>query len=305
MKKIWVMLTLFMLMSGCVPTNHEAIKIMVPLGSPTLAFLSTLNDDMTDFHLVSGTDPLLAAFINPNQEFDIIVAPIDLGIKLIQKEATNYKLWGVLTWGNLVVVAPSADVFETSGDIALFGQHTIIQHISERALFPLLNQLTPTYYPSVADAFVSLMTNKSQAALLAQPFAQVAIQQATAQGKSFSIVMNVSDAYKQVSGCDNYPQAAIFVNQHAYAKNQENIDSLLTDVQKYIHVIEQNPTKLQTDLEAFDMTALGLPPATLLTSIWDQLQISPHPAQQVLTEISVLLEMLELHFDETMILGAK
>ena len=303
MSKIFQVVMIGLLLVGCNPKSDDALNIMVPLGAPSIPFIDLMNDETVNLTFVNGTDPLLAAFINPNQELDIIVAPMNIGISLLNRESTNYKLWGVLTWGNLVVVAPNSDALEHHGQLALFGQNTIIEHISEQILYPLSPSLDPVYYPSVADAFVSLMSNKSEAALLAQPFAQVAIYQAAQQNKELKIILDVAQAYKQATGLDNYPQAAIFILDSSYQSKQVAIDKVLTNIDTYIRLIHQSPEQLELDLNRLDASTLGLPQAAILTPIIDQLHLRLVNAQQAEKQINALLDMLGLSISEQMILN--
>ena len=98
--KITLFILLLILISGCSVKEETKLKILVPMGAPSIAAIPVLKEDIHSVNLVSGTDPLQAALISPNPEYDIIIAPINLGASLISKNSSQYRLWGFVTWGN-------------------------------------------------------------------------------------------------------------------------------------------------------------------------------------------------------------
>ena len=58
-------------------------------------------------------------------EYDIIVAPSNLGMTLAAKGADQYELAAVITWGNLYLVAEDEDALNEEGELAAFGEAAV------------------------------------------------------------------------------------------------------------------------------------------------------------------------------------
>ena len=52
-----------------------------------------------EIQFVDGTDQLIAQLSKADSEYDIIIAPINIGAQLIAKNQTSYRLKSILTWG--------------------------------------------------------------------------------------------------------------------------------------------------------------------------------------------------------------
>ena len=209
-RKITLILLLVLLISGCTVKEETELSILVPMGAPSIAVIPILKDDVHSVNLVSGTDPLQAALISPNPEYDIIIAPINLGASLISKNSSQYRLWGVVTWGNLYIVGENESVLKEEGTLALFGENAVPQKIFDSVKSKIDLTLTTAYFPSVNDAQAQLLTQKARAAMLAQPLAAATIAKAKESGKDLKIIANLQDLWKESTGTENYPQAAVF-----------------------------------------------------------------------------------------------
>ena len=71
---------------------------------------------------VAGSDALLAALSKKDSEYDAVVAPINVGATLIEKEKTDYVLDSVVTWGNLYIVGTDESALSEEGMFAAFGR---------------------------------------------------------------------------------------------------------------------------------------------------------------------------------------
>ena len=87
------------LMVSCT-TNTEKVKVLVPTGTPSLGVSYALDkEEYIEEEIVSGSDPLIAGFTNA--EYDIIVAPVNLGAKFYNTtENFAYVLYETIVWGN-------------------------------------------------------------------------------------------------------------------------------------------------------------------------------------------------------------
>ena len=120
-KYLFCLLMLLMLVGCNSNTSSTNINILCPVGAPALSFVSEYENinktGKIDF--VDGSDQLIAELSKNNSDYDIIVAPINLGAKLIQNKQSDYKIKGIITWGNLYYVGTSDNDLKETGELAL------------------------------------------------------------------------------------------------------------------------------------------------------------------------------------------
>lgn len=297
MKKWGMLLLSFLLFTGCSAKEEETISILVPKGAPSLAFIELFQNAEIDWKTVDGTDIISAEMIKENPAYDIIVAPINLGVKLMDSNA-DFKLHSVLTWGNLYLVAE--DGYENNPQLVAFGENAVPQKILEDYLSTqtLLND--PTYVNSASDAQAMLLSSQANVALLAQPVAAATIAKGTEVGKNLKIIANLQQSYsnKYESGEQGYPQAAIFVKNGSESK----VATVLQEVESFVSLDSTTETEERTSyIEAIGVEELGIPNATIALKTWDAQNIRLRSAESVMKEINLFLAKFALSIDETKI----
>ena len=275
---------------GCSSTTTpSSYNIIVPAGAPTIAFVSQYESitENGNLNIVDGPDLLQAEFIKESSEYDMIVAPINLGCALIEKEQTDYKMAGVLTWGNLYYVGTSADALSQDGELALFGQGTVPDKIV--AVDNITTSLTPVYYSSVTSVQQQLLAGKAKVGLLAEPLVSATI----AKGKEIGLDLTiVADLQEQYPGGSGYPQAAVFV------KDDVNVDSILDELDNFTN---NGYPDLATYLDQITVDTLKLPAAALVVSSIDNQNISYKPAGEVKDDVTAFLKLFDITYDDAMI----
>lgn len=293
--KISTVILFLILMMGCAPKKENiTLSILVPMGAPSIAVIPVLQQEKHSVNIVSGSDPLQAALISPNPEADIIIAPVNLGAMLISKNSTQYRLWGVVTWGNLYIVGENEDVFDKEGTLALFGENAVPQKIFDSIKGSLNIQMTQTYFPSVNDAQAQLLTGKADAALLAQPLAAATIAKAKEMGKDLKIIANLQSLWKETTLTENYPQAAIFVLESSYKENKEVIENEIAQMKAYVDQCWSENTTLQADITALTPEKLGLPSAALVANVFKGMNVRIEHAEDSLDELTAFLKLFGL-----------
>jgi NitT/TauT family transport system substrate-binding protein len=293
--KISTVILILILMMGCAPKKENVtLSMLVPMGAPSIAVIPVLQQGKHSVNIVSGTDPLQAALISPNPEADIIIAPVNLGAMLISKNSTQYRLWGVVTWGNLYIVGENEDVFNSEGTLALFGENAVPQKIFDSVKGKLNIQLTQTYFPSVNDAQAQLLTGKVNAALLAQPLAAATIAKAKELGKDLKIIANLQSLWKETTQTENYPQAAIFVLESSYNENKEVIENEIAQMKAYVDQCWTENTTLQADITALTPEKLGLPSAALVANVFKGMNVRIEKALDAEAELTAFLKLFGL-----------
>ena len=98
---------------GCEKKDEKTYKVILPSGTPLIAFGNLLDDANFDVEIVNGSDPLQAAFVGG--EYDIIVAPFNLGAKLYLANKSKYLLEAIITTNNTYLISKSE--FKSLNDI--------------------------------------------------------------------------------------------------------------------------------------------------------------------------------------------
>lgn len=220
-----IMLTLIAsLFIGC-KKELEKIKVLLPSGAPLIAVGDLLDNEAFDFTIANGADLLSASLIT--NDFDMIIAPLNLGAKLHIAGKSNYKMAAVITTNNTYVI--SNEKLDTINDlkdknILGYGQNST-PDILLKAGLEKNNVIVAgiQYQTSVADVMSLFMTGSEDAkySLLAEP-------QLTKVKQKFPNVnvLNIAEEYGENA---IFPQACLFVN-----KNSEK------DYEDYLELIEEN-----------------------------------------------------------------
>ncbi len=293
--KILICILMLSVMFGCTPKKEEVkLSILVPMGAPSIAVIPVLQKDEHSVNIVSGTDPLQAALISPNPEYDIIIAPVNLGAALISKNSTQYRLWGVVTWGNLYIVGENEAVLGSEGTLALFGENAVPQKIFDTVKEKMNLQIGSAYFPSVNDAQAQLLTGKANAAMLAQPLAAATIAKAKEMGKDLKVIANLQSLWKETTQTENYPQAAIFVLESAYSKNKQDIENTIALMKSYVDQCWSESSTLEADITSLTPEKLGLPSAKLVAVVFKGMNVKLEKALDVEAELKAFLKLFGL-----------
>ena len=248
------------------------IKILSPNGAPALAVLPAAVGGKVDF--VDGADALQAAFVNPDGDYDLIVAPSNLGLKLASAGKTAYKMLGVVTWGNLYIVAKAGTDKDPSTweNVATFGEQSVTGIVFNTVYGDKIDSSKITWYNSTAEASAALIAGEADVAMLAEPNATATIAKAKENGLELEIIDDVQSAY----GEGGFPQAALFVKEDSYANKKETIDAVFTMMNAF--------SSLETPLTADQLQgmidaaggaeAMGVPAAQMIEKVWPRLNIN-------------------------------
>ncbi len=105
-KKLFSLLFLIVLVFaffGCEKKDEKTYKVILPSGTPLIAFGALLDDENFNVEIVNGSDPLQAAFVGG--EYDIIVAPFNLGAKLYLAGKSKYLIDAIITTNNTYLIS--------------------------------------------------------------------------------------------------------------------------------------------------------------------------------------------------------
>lgn len=277
LKSLILLLVSGLLFVGCQSQASVDYTLLVPTGAPTALVVDMLDKENTSITVVNGVDPLMSEFINPAQNMDFIIAPIINVSKLQMENKTSYKLVGIMSWGNLVILGqPNTDL--NSAKLAVFAPMGVpgvmTKHLLEKeGLSPELSTV-----PTMADAMSLYLGGHVDAVLMAYPLAQTLIDQHGA-----TILMDVQATYEKHSGLSNYPQAGLYVSESFYHDHKKEVTSMMNQLiethdknrltpERLNQLSDEHKSKLLIDTMAplvKNYTALGLGPCYSLEKLED------------------------------------
>lgn len=91
------------------------LKVILPSGTPLMAVGNILDSEKFEFNVVNGQDPLQSAFLE--NEYDLIIAPFNLGAKLFLSGDSTYKIASIITTNNTYIMSKTeiTDLSELNG----------------------------------------------------------------------------------------------------------------------------------------------------------------------------------------------
>ena len=264
----------------------EPVKLLVPTGAPALSVLGAFDEENVQVDTVNGTDILMSELAKKDSEYDMIVAPTNLGVKIYEKTQA-FSLASVLTWGNLYMVGDPNSTIETAS-IAAFGQQAVPELVLNQ-VYDTAN-MNITYYNSVQEAQQALLTGKSEVSLLAQPIAAATIAKAKEMNKELTVLSNLQTLWQEKTGSETlgYPQASLFIK----TGSQEKVNYVLDEIADFLEDVE--PEDIEETIEEVGVETLGIPSAQLAVKTWEAQNIRYVKASQAKTEIESFLKLFQM-----------
>lgn len=215
MKRVLSFLTIIcslLLICSCgIEESNEKVTLIAPSGAPTFAIADALSDtEIFDYNIVAGADALQAAFINA--DYDIIVAPVNLGATFMQKLTDfSYVYYKTLVGGCFYLVTSEDinDIKELNGkSITAFGANST-PDIVLKSLIKYYNlDVEINYVNDVSIANNMLVSGKATTIISAEP--SISKFNKTNKYKTISL----QEEWKKISDSSyNIPQAGIFVKK--------------------------------------------------------------------------------------------
>lgn len=298
MKKILLIMIVALSLTACAPAKKYTFTWLAPKGAPAVSLIPVLKSELNDtIELVDGTDVISAALIQGDK--DAIIAPINLGSKLIQSGDANYQLLAVVTWGNLYIVKDEAVAFTDNMDLAMFGSKAVPELVLNKVADSLSFTFTKVPFNAVADVKGQLVAKTYALGLLAEPVATATIAAAKAQGVTLSVVADLQAAWKTKTGFDNYPQAAIFVKADLSAAQLKQVKERVQLMVDYVASVDADKSVVETDISILTPETLGVPSAAIVKLTWDRLNVDVKYASDKKAEIDAFLSLFSLSLDST------
>ncbi len=295
MKKI-IFLILISLLVGCSaqPVEWENISILSPKGAPALSLVPLIQENKDSIEFVDGADILSAELIKGDK--DMIIAPVNLGAALSKKDSNPYRLYGIVTWGNLYLVSNDT-VLSENEPIALFGEQAVPGLVFNAIKDKLELNFLSTAFNAVTDVQGQLLSKSFNIGLMAEPLVTATI----AKAKTLESPINLS-VYKDLqvlwqvkTGFENYPQAAIYIKADISEDKLKQVEARLELMMAYNIEVNDKPSILETDITEDLSQTLGVPAAKVLVQAWERMNVNVVKADENKEAIEAFLELFKLN----------
>lgn len=244
MKKLYVVISLIMFMlclSSCVSdSSMDKVKIITPSGAPTLGISNAIkNTDLFDTTIVAGPDALAAAF--SKKEYDIIVAPVNLGVKFYNSlNKFDYIYYKTIVGGcfYLTSVEEIGNIKELNNkEITVFGKNSTPDVVIRSLINYYELNVKINYVNDVSEANAMLIGKKADIIISAEP----AISKINQSNKYYTL--DLTEEWKKISNTTfNIPQAGIFVKKNKI--RETNIKIALNQIDTSLKLSSENPKEL-------------------------------------------------------------
>lgn len=296
MKKILSILVISLLVAcSAKPLEWESLSILSPKGAPAISLVPLIQENKDSIEFVDGTDILSAELIKG--EKDMIIAPVNLGAALSKKDSNPYRLYGIVTWGNLYLVSNSDISFVENEPLALFGEQAVPGLVFNSIKNSLNQVFVSTAFNSVTDVQGQLLSKTFNVGLMAEPLVTATIAKAKTLETplNLSVYKDIQALWQEKTGFENYPQAAIYIKADISADKLKQVEARLELMMAYNIELNNNSSKLETDITEDLSATLGVPASKILVQAWDRMNVNVVKADENKEAIEAFLELFKLN----------
>lgn len=234
--KVLIIVLTLVILTGC-QTNkvNEEVKIITPQGNPYIALGNLIDEENITIDAVSGAANVKAALVAG--EYDIVVAPLNIGAQLYSKGNSKYQISGVIALGNTYIVSNKATQLSTLSDlegktILAYSQGGTPDIILQYVLKANNINVIIEYQESLEKVVPLFVQGKYDYILAAEP---VISKLQISQKKELNI-LNLQDYIDKT-----IMQAAIFVNP--VSTKQDSIKTVLNKIEKNVEEMNKNTSE--------------------------------------------------------------
>lgn len=248
-------------------SNNNEVKIIVPNGSPALAQSKIQYEDKEiagkKINVSNvGASVLVSAFAS--EEYDIIYAPSDLGIKMYNNNQ-KYVYIANVTWGNIYIATGRSGDFTLENlngqDVFFFGENQVQSMIVNKVLENNKIQLgNITYLDDTASTKEKLLVENDSIVLIAQPVLTAVSTALEKKGITVQTI-DVLSKYEEITGGIGYPQAGVFAKATFVEKNIVFIEKYLEKLEESCKFVNEKPLEASNYAESLKY---GLPVPNIL-----------------------------------------
>ena len=251
--KVLMMLVLALALVGCGGGKvEEEVKIIVPQGNPFIAVGNLIGEENINIESVNGAAGVKAGLVG--NDYDIVIAPLNLGAQLYVGGKSKYVLDSVIALGNTYIISNKETKLDSIKDlqdktILAYSQGGTPDIILQYALSKNNVNAKIEYKPSLTEVVPFFVQGQYDYILAAEP---VITSLKVNKNKELN-VLNLQDVVDAT-----IMQAAIFVNPDS--TKQDSINVVIDKIKDNIENMNKNPevyanSIIEKDVYFKDLTA--------------------------------------------------
>ena len=235
--------------------EEDPLTILSPAGAPTLALYNHI-DDENFLTTKDATQVALAMKTASNKDALIFDGVNGLKFHKAKQTSTDWKLARWLTGGNFYIVSTKhtkEDIFDENSKILSFGNgllpDKVFRSLVTNKWHWTINEENIKYEAGTSQVS-AILGSENYASydyyFIAEPSLQAAKTNLKSKGIDASIneIYNLREEWKDYSGMEYIPQAALFVNATSYQAKNESFANLLEEVDENLNDAIYNPQKI-------------------------------------------------------------
>ena len=278
MKKISILLLFICIFvcSSCSVVKSSEYSIILPTGAPSIALSSFLyqKDDKTTVTIVSGSDPLVAAFSSSN--YDVIVAPVNLGAKFYnQLEDPEYLLYRPIVGCNYYILTSIEGL--TFNDLDNMEIIAFNENSTPGVMLKALSKyydINPniTYLSSVNEVNPYLISKRVEVILTAEPSKTIVCT------KGDFDEIDILALWQEMAHSEyNVPQAGIFVKKELLKNKSylDLLDEMTSSIEEEPMVMAERAILVDPNLASMDkdLLAMAIPNCHFIKNALNQKEV--------------------------------
>ena len=284
---IFIILFSCLFLFSCKTSIDNEVKIITPYGAPYIALGGMIGEENVKIDAVNGADNLKTALVG--KEYDIVIAPVNLGSNLYNKGNSAYKIAAVITMNNAYIVTRSENKLDSIMDLAeqnvlAFGATGIPGSVLKKVYADNgLSIENVDFSLSSSSAVYSAFAgneNSAKYSLISEP-------------EISKLRINDNVAVKTLSLCEvldvDVPQACIYVNPTS--QNLEDVNKVLKLIKDNVKALNDNSDKYADKIFDLDRTFSAMGKEVLKASL-PKMDIVYRDAKSFKSEIENILSIL-------------
>ena len=249
LKKILIVLCI-LLLTGCRPTSSSlssdvSYSVLSVDKIPSIVLLNAYDDINLSFS--ENLDEINNAF--DNKEYDVIIAPLEIGINKINEDS-SYKLLSIVEYDKYYI-AVSDETFKR-GNVAIYGGE-ILEKLVEYLSSDLISY-DFVWYESFDDIYNGFKDGSIEAALINE-YDYIYLNDYN--DISLYKLEDINALYESKTGYNNIPTYGMFVLNEVVDNDQDNLTSFTKKIRTGVSQCKNDKTTLSNILSNIDLSTFG------------------------------------------------
>ena len=296
-KKVLTLLLLSLLLIGCRPVTHDntstsSYNILTYKSAASLLLLPVLNESYS-ISVSTSYDAFVQAF--NEDKYDIIIAPINVGVNECQK-GSNYKLLASVEYGTFKL-ASTREKYST-GTLGAIGQNTVCGSLID-FLAPGLKNYEIKWYSTIDDIKNDILEGSLNGLIVDEINFNYLNDQ---DGIELYEIEDLTIDYEYEKSYSKYPVAGLFVSNRIIKEDQTNLVNFAKKLKSAINTYTNDKTTFNNVLISSDVSKLGFKDFRLIRESYNYCGLDFVYATSALDELKALLDMCGIELEESVII---